>query len=352
MATKKITELQLISSITGSENIPTDNGLQTYRFTPAQMKAYILANQNVLLAMLKNDIFDGLSAVTPASDDYFVLNDTSDSNKMKKALVSTFVQNLTRSVSSYPATVTSTDGTLRLSGSSGTITLPAAGNPGRKYKFIHMGTSITQVYTLATTGGSVFKTPSGDVASGSYALYTKGEMVEFEDDGTDWVMCNRFARTPIATEAITIGAVTTAPVKGTTTIDRIEWYRDGQYLYGTYRYKQTAKASSTAGSGDYLFSLPASLSVDTTYIPFATNSSYDHVDNYPATIGRGAGWENGGPSTKVSALPLMYNSTQFRILVYTTSAFSFMGSAAWPLNPTTSDTWCWEIKVPISGWRP
>jgi hypothetical protein len=60
MANKKITDLQLISSITDALNIPVDDTLQTYRATVAQIKAWVLATGNVVTAALAND------AVTPA----------------------------------------------------------------------------------------------------------------------------------------------------------------------------------------------------------------------------------------------------------------------------------------------
>lgn len=43
MATKKITDLNLISAVTDSLSIPSDDGSQTYRFTAAQFFSYILA---------------------------------------------------------------------------------------------------------------------------------------------------------------------------------------------------------------------------------------------------------------------------------------------------------------------
>jgi hypothetical protein len=42
MAQKRITELQLISSLTDSINVPGDDGIQTYRFTIAQLRASFL----------------------------------------------------------------------------------------------------------------------------------------------------------------------------------------------------------------------------------------------------------------------------------------------------------------------
>lgn len=49
---KKITEMQPISEVTDSLNIPSDNTIQSYRFTAAQMKAYILATGNILTGMI------------------------------------------------------------------------------------------------------------------------------------------------------------------------------------------------------------------------------------------------------------------------------------------------------------
>ena len=90
MAQKKITDLQLIDEVTSDISVPGDNGSQTYRFTAAQMKNFILANGNILLAMLDPDILHGLTEVTPADDDYFPLIDTSDANLTKKGLDGSF----------------------------------------------------------------------------------------------------------------------------------------------------------------------------------------------------------------------------------------------------------------------
>jgi microcystin-dependent protein len=53
MPQKTITELQLIGSVTDTLNIPADNGLQSYRFTAAQMKSFILATQAITRSMIE-----------------------------------------------------------------------------------------------------------------------------------------------------------------------------------------------------------------------------------------------------------------------------------------------------------
>jgi hypothetical protein len=78
---------------------------------------------------------------------------------------------------------TDADDLLVLSGASFTVTLPtAAGRSGKRFELIHNGTSATQVYTLATTGGQTI----GGVASGSYKLVTNGEMLRIVSDGSNW----------------------------------------------------------------------------------------------------------------------------------------------------------------------
>lgn len=52
MAQKKITDLQLISAVTDTLNIPSDSGVQSYRATALQFKNYILATSSIATAMI------------------------------------------------------------------------------------------------------------------------------------------------------------------------------------------------------------------------------------------------------------------------------------------------------------
>jgi hypothetical protein len=54
MAQKKITDLQLISAVTDDLSLPADDTIQTYRTTIAQIKAWILAANNVVTATINN----------------------------------------------------------------------------------------------------------------------------------------------------------------------------------------------------------------------------------------------------------------------------------------------------------
>jgi hypothetical protein len=51
MAQKKITDLALISSVTGTLSMVGDNGIATYRFTPAQLWTYLRTLYGALTAI-------------------------------------------------------------------------------------------------------------------------------------------------------------------------------------------------------------------------------------------------------------------------------------------------------------
>lgn len=56
MANKKITELQLKSSVTADTNYPVDDGIQSYRVTAAQIKDFVLAAGSVTLDKLADAV--------------------------------------------------------------------------------------------------------------------------------------------------------------------------------------------------------------------------------------------------------------------------------------------------------
>lgn len=351
MAQKKITELQLRDEVTSDLSIPSDDGIQSYRVTAAQMKSFILANQNILLAMLKDDIFHGLTGVSAADDDYFPLIDTSDSNKTKKALVSTFARNLYRAVSNpSDEAILSTDGTIKISGTTGAVVLPTAvGIAGKRYKFIHAGTSLTQVYTIKTTSSQTV----GGIAGGSYALYTNNEVLEVESDGANWIILNHFAKTPwIDGGAIQIAATTTNPTKGNDpTVDKFWWRRDGTDLYGRLEFKNSTASGSAAGSGDYLFgAVPSGASIDTTKI--TAYSSVEGSGNFDNRNAVGTGTLGRVGTASGYFWVTVYDATYVRFFAGDFSSNAgVVNSAYWNLN-NSAQHYAAYFTVPISGWQP
>lgn len=148
----------------------------------------------------------------------------------------------------------------------------------------------------------------------------------------------------IAGGTVTIGAVTTPPTKGTTTTDKVVWTRFGQFLYAYYEYVQTGAGS--AGSGNYLISLPAGLSVDTTII--TVNTTINTVTGNSTTLGTFNGFAAGASQWDgVAAVP--YSATQFRISGLFGATANVFGSANCALSNTTV-TFGGYIICPISGW--
>jgi len=349
MATKTINELQLISSVTDGVNLPGDNGVQTYRMTAAQIKAYILANGNITTAMLNSGIIHGLTSVIPALDDYVAIADTSDSNNIKKGLISDIKKGTYRSVSSTD-NVTTSDDIIALSGASFTLTLPTAvGVAGRTYQLIHLGTSLSQVYTLATTSSQTI----GGIASGVYALHTNGEKLLIVSDGANWQILDHFTKTPVINAgALTIGSTGTPPTKATTKdYDEVLWFREGRFANIYYRYGQTTLTGSAVGTGVYLISLPSNMTLDTTVHPTsggsATPTNAIACRSVPFT---GTWLSTSGGLFTVPMYCIPYSSTQFFFGMLGTSTTYQWGAAGYGLD--TSMGIVIHIKVAISGWQP
>jgi hypothetical protein len=68
--------------------------------------------------------------------------------------------------------------------------------------------------------------------------------------------------------ALTIGATTTAPTKGTVVHDKAVFVRFGSLLVLQYTFEQSAVG--VGGDGDYLFPLPPGLQIDTSKVVLAT----------------------------------------------------------------------------------
>lgn len=112
--------------------------------------------------------------------------------------------------------------------------------------------------------------------------------------------------------SITFGATTTAPTKGTPSIDYVKYRNIGGKEYEVeYNYLQTT--AGTAGSGDYLFTLPSGLQFDLTVpgqIAYTGAAGYNGMKNRIASS-QGDLIVSGFHSSSI-AIP--YDSTRFRIM--------------------------------------
>ena len=123
----------------------------------------------------------------------------------------------------------------------------------------------------------------------------------------------------ISAGAITIGATTTAPVKGPTTVDNISYRQIGPKQWEvSLSYIQTAGSGAT-GYGDFLITLPNSLQFDTT-LPMQqaytgnVQASTWVLATYILPTASGL-INNSGVGGQV--YPIIWNATQFRVLTTT-----------------------------------
>ncbi len=139
------------------------------------------------------------------------------------------------------------DNVINVSGASATITLPTAvGITGKEYTIIHNGTSLTQAYTIATTSAQTIN----GVASGSYILYTTGEILSVISDGANWQIIDHQAVTNWATDGINTFTATSAYVftwVGNQSIVVGDTYSDG--LGHTYTVSVTSNTTTGTFSG-------------------------------------------------------------------------------------------------------
>lgn len=111
-------------------------------------------------------------------------------------------------------------------------------------------------------------------------------------------------------ESITIGAVTSAPTKGTIVYDKVSYRRTSTTSFEvTYNYSQST--AGTAGSGHYLFRLPGNLTFGSSVLK-TTSNTYETIVNR-VIIGTGYYGDASGRFRPLGIIP--YDNNRFRIMV-------------------------------------
>ena len=238
--------------------------------------------------------------------------------------------------------------TVVMSGASWTVTLPdATVYTTGLITLLHNGTSLTDVYTIATTSSQMI----GGIAGGSYALYTAQESLVLYSDGTNWQIQDHHTDTgqislgnslslsstsaytfTIPSSTVDIGAVYSAPngnlytasvtatstslaTSGTgspnaapNTLTKVSGIGPTTLAYsavsssvpvvGTGELIQTwtrrgsnavisvylSSTSGTNGSGDYIFYLPTGMTANTAIItPFQTVNTLAFINSTGVT---------------------------------------------------------------------
>ena len=270
----------------------------------------------------------GIGKLLPASSSGLLQTDASGNLSTTASAASAF--NITSQTTTYSANA---NDYIICSSTSFTITLPTAvGASGKQIGIQHNGTSLTQAYTLNTTSSQTI----GGIASGSYALYTNGEMLLLVSDGSNWQIVSH--KTDIARVSYT---PTFSAAWGTTTNVSVFYRRDGSEIYVNGQ-----ATFGTTSSGLLSISLPSGISIDTTRVPASNTTSN------PGSV---AG--NFGVNAVTDSAGYVVTATgTSSSLLYLASVF--VSGAGNQLVPATgsvgsnSNVCQFHFNVPISGWQP
>ena len=185
-----------------------------------------------------------------------------------------------------------------------TVTLPRAASVLKEKIVIKKTDSSINLVTINTSNSEEID------GNTSRKLATQFEIIELFSDGTDFHVTYRNSSTPLSSSgSITIGAVTTAPTKGTVVRDDMSWSRDGQFMDIFFKYEQSSGGSS--GNGNYLLSIPGGYTVDTSYISASTNG----IEQRVGSIQISNTTDGISPNARIGSIG-MYDSTKFVMGTY------------------------------------
>lgn len=224
------------------------------------------------------------------------------------------------------------------------------------------GTSVTlsQIPLGSITGTTLVFAVGSNINGNFFAnLSTQGESVDLYSDGVNAIIKQRYTPGPeIDTGPMVIGATTTAPTIAASTVNTATYKREGRWAQIVYLLIQTG--TGTAGSGDYLFSLPSGLVADTTVIPVYTGSVGTYLNQVQAAliavIPSYGTYSQATSSAFVASLSaFMYSSTQFRVAGFGDSSGGvFNQNVASSLTGNLGQaniSYNITIRVPIVGWE-
>lgn len=237
------------------------------------------------------------------------------------------------------------DRVIVLSGATFTQYLPPASlTKGQIFKFVHGGTSLTQVYTLDGFGA---ETIGGFT---TYGLYTANETLEIMSDGSNYLVMSHRAQTAwLDSGVITITATTSAPTKGSVqSFDKFWWRRDQDKLLGRYEFRQTNATSSAAGTGDYLFlAVPASTTIDTTVLTAYT--TVEGSGQFYISNNFGIGHLSDATNT-IAPHVVVFDTTTVRLIGTGDDTEGAIGSGFYPVTSTNYSLTA-NFVLPITGWK-
>lgn len=147
--------------------------------------------------------------------------------------------------------------------------------------------------------------------------------------------------------AVVITATTSNPTKGTTTTDKFWWKKVGED--GDFRMEFLETTDGTAGSGDYLFALPAGLQIDTGKItPNSTVVGNASAFSMTGVVGT-CTVSSLDAASALSGVVVVYDSTHVRCVGTDQSQPGAIGSGFYGLDFKPS--FMMSFRAPILGWK-
>jgi len=179
--------------------------------------------------------------------------------------------------------------------------------------------------------------------------FPSAELQAIRADQTNWGWTN-FG-------PITITGTTSNPTKATTTVYDEFWARrNGENLDISMRYYHTSATGAAAGSGDYLFAIPAATGcqIDSSKVRFYT-TVITAGSAFPVTSGRGTITASDN-SAQMVGQALLYDATRFRMAGAWSAGSGSNGRGAVVSNSfhLTQGVLSYnaDFSVPCVGWQP
>lgn len=230
-----------------------------------------------------------------------------------------------------------------------TITMPSpSANAGHQYAILQGNASagsLAQV-TIAANGSEKF---GGSEQYSSLHINTQGEkwFLAANAAGTGWEILNHSTKMPIQMYQMATTGVTTSPTYATANTLLSYYDRDGQFLIWHYLYRHDSATGAALGSGGYLWVLPNSWTINSTY---GLSSTTTTAASFAYQVNGWGGIYNGSDTSYRPLEVQFYNSTTLTLFTTTSPSF-YVNSAIFPWNNGVQHV-DFTAKVPITGWEP
>lgn len=216
-------------------------------------------------------------------------------------------------------------------------------------------TVTTGAVTIATANGISFITNPLSGINGNFTtlLSTTNESITLVSDGVAVYIRQRYIPSvwsnPVATKSPALwGGTTTAPTPGTMASDRFMWRRQSNCAEFYLEFCMTGLG--TAGSGNYLLTLPNSLNMDTNIVT-TYSTSIAQAAIAPVRAARGYGHASYLTSLCGDVCAIPYSATQVRFYgEFGSSPTIFDSASNWAMGAAAL-TCIATFELPILNWN-